>query len=60
MRGAKPLAFEDVAFLDAGALGNPGVGRVDQPRQIRIGQEVRRNIAMDGGNRCAGGNWQSV
>ena len=25
VRGAEPLALEDVAFLDAGALGDPGV-----------------------------------
>ena len=55
MRGAEPLAFEDVALLDAGALGDPGVAGVHHARQFRIGEQVRRQVAVDGGNRGAGG-----
>ena len=55
MRGAKPLALEDVALLDAGALGDPGVGRVDHVRQVGIGEHVRRHVAVDGGDGGAAG-----
>ena len=54
MRGAEPLAFQDMALLDAGALGDPLVGGVDHAREIVIGQHVRRHIAVDAGNGGAG------
>ena len=58
MRGAEPLALEDVTLANAGALGDPGVTGVDHLRQLCIGQQVRRHIAVDGGNGGARGNGQ--
>ncbi len=54
VRGAEPLALEDMALLDAGALDDPGVARVDHARQLRIGEQIRRQIAVNGGDRGAG------
>ena len=31
---AEPLAFEDVAFLDAGALGDPGIAGVHHAARV--------------------------
>ncbi len=58
VRGAEPLAFQDVAFLDAGALGDPGVAGVHHLGQLRIGQHIGRQVAVDGGNGGARGDGQ--
>ena len=58
MRGAQPLALEDVALLDAGALGDPCIAGVDHARQLGIGEDVRRHIAVDGGDRGAA-DWRA-
>ena len=53
MRGAEPLALEDVPFLDAGALDDPLVAGVDHLRQFGIGEHVGRHIAENPGDRGA-------
>ncbi len=58
MRRAQPLALEDVTFLNAGPLGDPRIGGINHPRQIRVGKQIRWDIAVNGGNGCAGRNWQ--
>ena len=53
MRGAEPLALEDVALLDAGALGDPLVAGVDHLRQFGVGEHVGRHVAEHPGDRRA-------
>ena len=50
-----PFALEDVAFLDAGALGDPRIRRVHQLGELRIGQHIGRHIALNGGDRRTNG-----
>ena len=50
VRCAEPLAPLDVALFYAGAFGDPGIAGVHHARQFGIGQQVRRHVAMDGGN----------
>jgi hypothetical protein len=47
MRGPETFAPENVALFDARALRNPGVARVHHARKFRIGEQIRRKIAMD-------------
>jgi hypothetical protein len=47
MRGPEALTPEYVALFDAGAFRNPGVTRVHHARKFRIGEQIRRQIAMD-------------
>jgi hypothetical protein len=36
-----------MAFLDSRALDNPSVARVDQARKLCIGEQIRRQIAVN-------------
>ncbi len=53
MRGAEPLALQDAPLLDAGALDDPGIGRVDQPGELGIVQHVVRKISANPCNCCS-------
>jgi hypothetical protein len=51
MRGAEPLALENVPFLDAGPLGDPLVAGLDHLSELGIGEHVGRHMAENPGNR---------
>jgi hypothetical protein len=48
MRGSKTFAFENMTLLDPRTFGDPRIARVDHARKLAIGQQVRRQIAVDG------------
>src|SRR5690606_10747112 len=56
MRSSLAFALEDVPLLDSGALGDPGIGGIDHPGQLVVGQDVGWNIAVDTGGGGNGGN----
>ena len=60
VRGPETFTLQDMTFLDARPLGNPGVAGVDQARQFRIGEQIRRQVAMNGRDRCARGKGQRL
>jgi hypothetical protein len=37
-----------MTLLDSRTLGDPRIARVDHPRKLTIGQQVWRQIAVDG------------
>jgi hypothetical protein len=37
-----------MTLLDTGALSDPGVTGVDQARKLRIGEQIRRHVAVNG------------
>ena len=51
MRRAESLAFENMPFLDSGALEDPLVAGVDHPRKLGISEYVGRHVAMHPGDR---------
>ncbi len=48
VRGPETFALQNMTFLDARAFGNPGIAGVDKPRQLRIGEQIWRQVAMNG------------
>ena len=60
IRGAEPLASENMAFLDSRALDNPGVARVDHARKFCIGEQIRRQIAVNSSDRGSGRKGQRL
>jgi len=47
----KAFAFENAAFLDAGALGDPRIGRVDHGGEFGVGEHVVGQMPEHAGDR---------
>ena len=48
--GAEPLAFQDAPLANAGALDDPGIGRLHHLGEFVVGQHVLRQMAVDAGD----------